>query len=55
MGKGNGSVQNAVVAGEQACGLLADYMAIRSKNDGAPVEFVYRLKALLPLPNRLEL
>lgn len=41
VGKGNGSVQNAVVAGEQACGLLADYMAIRSKNGGAPVEFVY--------------
>ena len=41
VGQGNGSVQNAVVAGEKACGLLADYMAIRSKNDGAPVEFVY--------------
>ena len=39
--KGNGAVQNAIVAGEKACGLLADYMAIRSKNDGAPVEFVY--------------
>lgn len=39
--KGNGAVQNAIVAGEKSCGLLADYMAIRSKNDGAPVEFVY--------------
>lgn len=39
--KGNGAVQNAIVAGDKACGLLADYMAIRSKNDGAPVEFVY--------------
>ena len=41
VGQGNGTVQNAIVAGEQGCGLLADYMAIRSKNDGAPVEFVY--------------
>lgn len=41
VGQGNGTVQNAVVAGEQAVGMLADYMAIRSKNDGAPVEFVY--------------
>ena len=39
--RGNGAVQNAIVAGDKACGLLADYMAIRSKNDGAPVEFVY--------------
>lgn len=39
--KGNGAVQNAIVAGDKGCGLLADYMAIRSKNDGAPVEFVY--------------
>lgn len=39
--KGNGAVQNAIAAGEKGCGLLADYMAIRSKNDGAPVEFVY--------------
>ena len=46
VGQGNGSVQNAVVAGEKACGLLADYMAIRSKNDGAPVEFVYPCRRL---------
>ncbi len=39
--KGNGAVQKAVVAGEKSCGILVDYMANRSKNDGAPVEFVY--------------
>ena len=39
--KGNGAVQKAVAAGEKSCGLLVDYMAIRSKNDGVPVEFVY--------------
>lgn len=33
--KGNGAVQKAVVAGENGLGLLVDYMAIRSKNDGA--------------------
>lgn len=39
--KGNGSVQKAVVAGEKGLGILVDYMAIRAKNDGASVEFVY--------------
>ena len=39
--KGNGAVQKAVVAGEKSCGILVDYMANRSKNDGAPVEFIY--------------
>lgn len=39
--KGNGAVQKAVVAGEKACGIIVDYMAVRSKKDGAPVEFVY--------------
>ena len=39
--KGNGAVQKAVVAGEKAAGILVDYMAVRSKQDGAPVEFVY--------------
>ena len=39
--KGNGAIQKAVVAGEKSCGILVDYMANRSKNDGAPVEFVY--------------
>lgn len=39
--KGNGAIQKAVVAGEKAAGILVDYMAVRSKQDGAPVEFVY--------------
>ncbi len=39
--KGNGAVQKAVVSGEKACGIIVDYMANRSKMDGAPVEFVY--------------
>ena len=39
--KGNGAIQKAVVAGEKSCGILVDYMANRSKNDGAPVEFGY--------------
>ncbi|MCC8127337.1 MAG: ABC transporter substrate-binding protein [Clostridiales bacterium] len=39
--KGNGTVQTAVVAGEKGLGILVDYMAVRSKADGAPVEFVY--------------
>lgn len=39
--KGNGAVQKAVVAGEKACGIIVDYMANRSFQDGAPVAFVY--------------
>ena len=39
--KGNGAVQKAVVGGEKSAGIIVDYMAIRSKADGAPVEFVY--------------
>ena len=41
VGKGNGSVRSAVVAGERACGLIVDFMAVRAKAEGAPVEFVY--------------
>ncbi len=39
--KGNGAIQKAVVAGQKGCGLIVDYMALRSKADGAPVEFIY--------------
>lgn len=39
--KGNGAIQKSVVAGEKAAGVIVDYMAVRSKQEGAPVEFVY--------------
>lgn len=39
--KGNGAIQKAVVAGEKGVGMIVDYMALRSRADGAPVEFVY--------------
>ncbi|MDO5040707.1 MAG: ABC transporter substrate-binding protein [Peptoniphilus sp.] len=39
--KGNGAIQTAVVAGQKAAGILVDYMAMRSKAEGAPVEFIY--------------
>ncbi len=39
--KGNGAIQKAVVSGEKAVGIIVDYMANRSKKEGAPVEFVY--------------
>lgn len=41
VGKGNGGVQKAVVNGEKGLGLIVDYMALRSKAEGAPVDFVY--------------
>lgn len=39
--QGNGAIQKAVVAGQKGCGIIVDYMALRSKADGAPVEFIY--------------
>lgn len=39
--KGNGAVQKAVVAGDKACGMIVDYLVMRAKAKGAPVEFVY--------------
>jgi len=41
VGKGNGTVQTAVLAGEKGCGIIVDYMALRAKAEGAPVEFIY--------------
>lgn len=41
VGQGNGTVQKAVTGGEVGYGLIADYLAIRAKADGAPVDFVY--------------
>ncbi len=38
---GNGGIFTAVSGGEKMYGFLVDYLAIRSKNDGAPVEFVF--------------
>lgn len=39
--KGNGAILKAVSSGQKAAGLIVDYMAIRAKNDGSPVKFVY--------------
>jgi iron(III) transport system substrate-binding protein len=38
---GNGSVLTAVASGTKPYGVLADYLAIREKAKGAPVEFVF--------------
>ena len=39
--KGNGAVQKSVVSGQKGLGIIVDYMANRSKKEGAPVEFIY--------------
>ena len=39
--KGNGAVQKAVVSGEKAYGLIADYLANNARRKGAPVQFIY--------------
>lgn len=39
--KGNGTVQKAITGGQKAAGMIVDYMALRSKAEGAPVDFVY--------------
>ena len=39
--QGNGAIQKAVVGGQKGLGIIVDYMALRSKAEGAPVEFIY--------------
>ncbi|SDG54450.1 iron(III) transport system substrate-binding protein [Facklamia miroungae] len=39
--KGNGAVMEAVSSGQKAYGMIVDYLAIRAKNEGNPVDFVY--------------
>jgi iron(III) transport system substrate-binding protein len=38
---GNGAVMKSVASGEKAYGMVVDYMPIREKAKGAPVEFVF--------------
>lgn len=38
---GNGAVYKAVAGGEKVYGFLVDYLAIRSREEGAPVDFVF--------------
>jgi len=40
-GGGNGAVLKSVASGEKAYGVVVDYMPIREKAKGAPVEFVF--------------
>lgn len=41
VGKGNGTVRDALINGQQGVGMLVDYMANRAAQDGAPITFVY--------------
>jgi iron(III) transport system substrate-binding protein len=41
VGKGNGGVVTAVAGGEKAYGLVVDYMALRARAKGSPVDFAY--------------
>ncbi|MHA0985255.1 ABC transporter substrate-binding protein [Kosakonia cowanii] len=38
---GNGAVMSAIASGSKAYGVLVDYLAIREKAKGAPVEFLF--------------
>ncbi|MGV7091487.1 ABC transporter substrate-binding protein [Siccibacter turicensis] len=38
---GNGAVMSAITSGSKAYGVLVDYMAIREKAKGAPIDFVF--------------
>ncbi|WP_258187741.1 ABC transporter substrate-binding protein [Trinickia symbiotica] len=38
---GNGGVLSAIASGAKICGMLVDFMAIREKAKGAPIEFVF--------------
>jgi iron(III) transport system substrate-binding protein len=39
--RGNGAVLEAVASGQQLYGVIVDFMAIRAKDKGSPVEFVF--------------
>ncbi|CAM4484762.1 ABC transporter substrate-binding protein [Paenibacillus tarimensis] len=39
--KGNGAVIKAVAAGEKSYGMVVDFLAVREKQKGSPVELVY--------------
>lgn len=39
--KGNGSVMTAITSGAKPYGVLVDYLAIREKAKGSPIEFVF--------------
>jgi iron(III) transport system substrate-binding protein len=41
VGRGNGGVITAIAGGEKAYGLVVDYMALRAKIQGSPVDFSY--------------
>ncbi|MDP2780442.1 ABC transporter substrate-binding protein [Devosia sp.] len=43
---GNGGVFTAVAAGEKPYGVLVDYMALRAKAEGSPVDFVFPSEGL---------
>lgn len=38
---GNGAVMSAITSGSKAYGILVDYLAIREKAKGAPIDFVF--------------
>jgi iron(III) transport system substrate-binding protein len=39
--RGNGAVLKSVATGENAYGILVDFMAMNAKKDGSPIEFVF--------------
>lgn len=41
MTQGNGAVLRAVASGERPYGIIVEYLAIRAKQDGSPVDIVY--------------
>lgn len=41
VGKGNGSVKNTILSGERSVGILIDFMAIKAKESGEKIDFVY--------------
>ncbi|MGO4852997.1 ABC transporter substrate-binding protein [Phaeovulum sp. W22_SRMD_FR3] len=43
---GNGGVFKAVASGEKPYGILVDYMALRAKAEGSPVDFVFPSEGL---------
>ena len=49
VGKGNGSVKNSILSGERSVGILVDFMAIKAKESGEKIDFVYPAEGVLAI------
>lgn len=47
--RGNGAVLKSIASGEKPYGILVDFMALRAKAEGSPIEFVFPDEGVVPV------